>query len=178
MLFILDFLTKGNQLGGERVERIWAPWRMGYILSEKSDVCFLCEKVREGEDKKNYILDRGRYSFVIMNIFPYNNGHLMIAPYKHTGNLQDLSDEELLELMKILNKWVKILTDSFHPQGFNIGINLGKVAGAGLEEHLHYHIVPRWDGDTNFMPVVAGTKIISDSLDSCYEYLKNQEERG
>ena len=126
----------------------------------------------ENQDKKNYILERGKFSLVILNIYPYNNGHLMIAPIAHQAELEDLTAEESCEIMEKIRKWVKVLKNCFGAEGFNIGLNLGKVAGAGLENHLHFHIVPRWNGDTNFMPVLSGTKVLPDSLDRCYNVLK------
>jgi len=155
------------------MDKIWAPWRSNYIFNKiDEEGCILCNRLEEKEDKKNHILYRGKKSFVIMNIFPYNNGHLMVAPFKHTAELEDLESEEGRELFETLTLGIKILKISLNPDGFNIGMNLGKVAGAGIEDHLHIHIVPRWNGDTNFMPVVAETKIISCSLDEVYNLLK------
>lgn len=151
---------------------LWAPWRMQYILGEKPEGCIFCVKPGERRDAENYILHRGRTCFVIMNIFPYNNGHLMIAPYRHVPSLVDLNDEELLELMKVLNLSLRALEDALNPHGFNIGVNLGKVAGAGVEDHVHIHVVPRWHGDTNFMPILAETKVMPQHLRETYGKLK------
>lgn len=157
------------------MKQIWAPWRMKYILnSNKIKGCIFCKKIKEKKDKKNYILYRGKSCFIIMNLFPYNSGHLMIAPYKHTAKFEDLEDEELLEFMHLIKKSLKILKKTLSPEGFNLGINLGKIAGAGIDEHLHLHIVPRWSGDTNFMPVISSTKIISEQLDETYKKLKRE----
>lgn len=154
------------------MEKLWAPWRTGYILSgPKRGECLFCAKLAQQDDRKNYILERGKHSFALLNLYPYNNGHVMVAPVNHKGNLEDLDVEELISLAQMLCRWVVILKKAIHPQGFNIGMNLGLIAGAGVADHLHYHIVPRWSGDTNFMPVVAGTKVISQSLDECYEIL-------
>jgi len=157
------------------IETLWAPWRMEYILSFKDgekQPCIFCERFRKKDDKENLILYRRTYSFVIMNRFPYNSGHLMIVPYKHSGNLQDLANEENIELMKVLQLSQRVLTEVMKPQGFNIGMNLGRVGGAGVENHLHWHIVPRWNGDTNYMPVIGETKVISEALHKTYDKLK------
>jgi ATP adenylyltransferase len=156
------------------MERIWAPWRMKYILKARNEKekCIFCEIPNEKKDEENYLIKRGKLAFVLMNIFPYNNGHLMIAPYKHTPSLQNLSEEELLEMMKLVVESEKALKALLSPDGFNIGLNIGRVAGAGFEEHVHIHIVPRFNGDTNFMPIVANTKVISESLMETYKKLK------
>lgn len=144
---------------------------MKYILSQKSEGCIFCEKPRENKDKENYILFRGEHGFVILNAFPYNNGHLMIAPYRHVPNLEELSDEELLSLTSLLKSSIRLLRKELKPDGFNIGMNIGKVAGAGIDDHVHLHVVPRWIGDVNFMPVISETKVISEYLDMTYEKL-------
>ena len=154
------------------MEHIWAPWRIEYIEMEKSEGCIFCEKPRENRDASNYILYRGKRNFVILNNYPYNPGHLMVAPYRHVGYLEMLTDEELGEHFDIVRKSTKLLRAVFEPAGFNIGINMGKVAGAGIEDHIHTHIVPRWDGDTNFMPVLSATKVMPEALASIYQRLK------
>jgi ATP adenylyltransferase len=162
------------------IETLWAPWRMEYILSFKDDEkqrCILCDRYPKKNDRKNLILHRGAYSFVIMNRFPYNSGHLMIVPYKHSGNLQDFTNDENQELMEFIQLSQKALIEVMKPQGFNIGMNLGRVGGAGVEDHLHWHIVPRWNGDTNFMPVIGDTKVISEALDKTYDKLKAEFEK-
>ncbi len=155
------------------MKNLWAPWRMKYIksLSKKNEGCIFCNALRSSDDKKNYVLHRSENSFIILNIFPYNTGHLMVVPNKHTSNLADLDDDELLDLMKMTKLALRILKEEYNPDGFNIGANIGRVAGAGIEEHFHIHIVPRWNGDTNFMPVIAETKVIPESLDETYERL-------
>lgn len=153
------------------MKRLWAPWRMEYILGEKAGECLFCVKAKESKDRENYIVYRGQRGFIILNIYPYNNGHLMIAPYRHAASLEDLDEETLTELMLLLNKSLRLLRQVMDPQGFNIGINLGKAAGAGIAEHVHIHVVPRWEGDTNFMPVFAETKVIPELLDQTYEKL-------
>lgn len=151
-----------------------APWRMKYIdksNKEKID-CIFCEFIKEREDEKRLILYRGKKAFVMFNAFPYNPGHLMVAPYRHTGNYDELNQEEILEINLLVQKCLKVLKKTMDPHGFNIGINMGKVAGAGFEDHVHVHIVPRWEGDTNFMPVVGETKVIPEALDVTYRKLK------
>lgn len=155
---------------------IWAPWRMKYILSEKSEECPFCEKANQKKDKENYILLRGKRTFIILNTFPYNNGHLMVVPYRHLANLEELNQQELSELTSLVMKGVTSLKEAFNPDGFNIGLNLGEAAGAGIKDHLHIHIVPRWSGDNNFMPVVADTKVIMESLDDTYKKLSKTME--
>ena len=153
------------------MEHLWAPWRIEYIQRAPESDCILCQKPRENDDKANLILYRGQHNFIILNAFPYNPGHLMVAPYQHTANLQDLSDAEVKEHFNIIKKGVGLLKEVMQPAGFNIGLNLGKVAGAGIAEHLHTHIVPRWQGDTNFMPVLSDTKVLSEALISTYRKL-------
>ena len=156
------------------MEQIWAPWRIEYIRREKPEGCILCEKPKQSSDAMNYILYRGDKNFVIMNAYPYNPGHLMIAPYRHIANLEELTDEELHEHFAIVRQSVNVLKQAFNPGGFNIGINMGKVAGAGIDEHVHTHVVPRWQGDTNFMPVLSGVRVIPEALAETYEKLKDK----
>ncbi len=152
-------------------DRLWAPWRMEYILSEKPKNCFLCQYPKENNDKKRLILYRGNETFVVMNYYPYNNGHILIAPYDHTNELFDLSDTAKLEMMTLVEKSVSIIRQTMNAQGFNTGLNLGRTAGAGVKDHLHMHVVPRWDGDTNFMPITGHTKVISEGLKATWEKL-------
>ncbi len=154
------------------MEHIWAPWRMEFILSEKPIDCILCQKPAENADEVNLILYRGRLNFVILNKYPYNPGHLMVAPYRHIATLEDMNDDELFEHFDVVRKSTKALRTVFDPAGFNIGINLGKIAGAGISDHAHTHIVPRWSGDTNFMPIVADTRVLPEGLASTYAKLK------
>jgi len=149
---------------------LWAPWRMDYILGKGKKGCFFCRKLKEKNDRKNLILCQGKYVFVVMNKFPYTNGHLMVVPKRHCIDLEQLDNREFKELFDLLKASVRALKASFHPQGFNIGMNIGKVGGAG-EDHLHLHIVPRWAGDTNFMPVIGETKIIPEYLERTYQKL-------
>ncbi len=151
---------------------IWAPWRIEYIRSPKHDGCIFCDFPKENRDKERLILYRGEHCFIIMNNYPYNPGHVMIAPYRHVGKWEDLTDQELLEMMQLSQLVIKALKRTMNPHGFNMGVNLGRVAGAGIDDHVHLHIVPRWNGDTNFMPVIADTKVIPESLEEAYDELK------
>ena len=152
------------------MKQLWAPWRMDYILEEKQKGCIFCKKPKERKDEENLILFQSDYAFVIMNKFPYNNGHLMVVPKRHCIDLDQLGDEEFRELSYLLKASTQVLKGCLHPHGFNIGMNIGKVGGAG-EEHIHFHIVPRWTGDTNFMPVLGETKIIPEYLEKNYQKL-------
>jgi ATP adenylyltransferase len=156
------------------MEQIWAPWRIQYIQMEKPEDCILCQKPKQGGDEENYILYRGSENFVILNSYPYNPGHLMVAPYRHVAVLDELTSDELGEHFEIVCRCTKLLREVFNPQGFNLGINLGKVAGAGIDDHLHTHIVPRWQGDTNFMPVIAEARVIPEALAETYAKLKGR----
>ncbi|MBQ9882198.1 MAG: HIT domain-containing protein [Synergistes sp.] len=159
------------------MEKIFAPWRMQYILSNSEsedktpDGCIFCIFPQLDEDEKRLIIERGRNCFVIMNAYPYNPGHLMVVPYRHTSDFTSLTAEELAEATALVQKSIKALTALMQPHGFNIGVNLGRTAGAGIDQHLHIHIVPRWNGDTNFMPVTGETRVISESLQSTYSRL-------
>ena len=154
------------------MEHLWAPWRIRYVQMEKPEGCILCDKPGESTDAINYILYRGDKNFIIMNSFPYNSGHLMVAPYRHVASLEELTDTELYEHFKIVRQSIKVLRQTYNPNGFNVGINMGKVAGAGIDDHIHTHIVPRWQGDTNFMPVTADTKVVNEAPAETYEKLK------
>jgi len=156
------------------MEQIWAPWRIQYIQMEKPKGCILCDTPRQNNDALNYILYRGDRNFIIMNSYPYNPGHLMVAPYRHVANLEELTEEEWHEHFEIVSRSVKVLKQVFNPGGFNIGINIGKVAGAGIVEHVHTHIVPRWQGDTNFMPVISDVRVVPEALAETYNKLKGK----
>jgi ATP adenylyltransferase len=153
------------------MEHLWAPWRMEFILADKPEGCILCDKPGEEQDKPNYILYRGERNFVILNSFPYNPGHLMVAPYRHVASLEELNDEELWEHFDMVRRSIKALRRVFNPAGFNIGMNIGRSAGAGIDGHIHTHIVPRWQGDINFMAVISDTKVLPEALASTYEKL-------
>lgn len=140
--------------------------------------CIFCEKPAQGRDEENLIVWRGEVCFVILNRFPYNNGHFMVAPYRHVARLDELTDEEVLELWRLVSTGISVIEETMKAEGFNVGINLGKVAGAGVEEHLHVHVVPRWGGDTNFMPVLAETKVIPEHLSSTWRRLREGFEKA
>jgi ATP adenylyltransferase len=167
-------------------EQLWAPWRLGYILGEKpaepaidekkllpgaDPECFLCRAVPEGDDRGRYVVHRGPLTITVLNRYPYNNGHLLVAPRRHLGTLAELDDATHLELMQTVSRMVGILEKKIQPQGFNVGLNLGRAAGAGLPGHLHWHIVPRWTGDTHFMPILAGVRVIPQSLEAFWELM-------
>jgi len=155
------------------MDRLWAPWRIKYIRSKKEKKCIFCDAVKNS--RQRYVVFKTKHSICLLNIYPYNNGHLMVSPIKHKRDLGLLSDPEASDLLKAVNKAKKLLDKVLRPQGYNIGINLSKVAGAGIIGHIHIHIVPRWRGDANFMPVVFNTKIISQSLDELHKLLRNAE---
>lgn len=152
-------------------ERLWAPWRMRYIIADKPDGCIFCTKPAAADDRANHIVWRGERAFVLLNTYPYNNGHLMVAPYAHTDALEDLPVETTAEIMALTQDAIRALKREFNPQGINVGINLGAAAGAGIKDHLHVHVVPRWAGDTNFMPVIADVRVIPESLDHAHALL-------
>ncbi|MGC8668051.1 MAG: HIT family protein [Chthonomonadales bacterium] len=155
------------------MERLWAPWRMRYIeVADEAEGCIFCVKPAQQQDAENLLLLRGDRCFIMLNAFPYSNGHLMVSPYRHTADLNDLEDAELLELMALTRRGINLLKRACRPDGFNVGINLGRVAGAGIADHVHVHIVPRWSGDTNFMAVIGDTRVIPESLEAAYYRLK------
>lgn len=157
-------------------EQLWAPWRLKYVENAgKTDGCIFVDLPAEGEenDAKNLIVYRGSHAFLILNAFPYSNGHLMVVPFQHTATLDTLSDAEMLDIMRLTRLAVRMLKTAFNPDGFNLGVNMGRVAGAGIADHLHWHIVPRWNGDTNFMPVLADVRVIPESLEAVYARLRS-----
>lgn len=154
------------------MERLWAPWRVQYIKGEKPEGCLFCTKAAETADEQNHVVWRGESAYVLLNTFPYNNGHLMVAPYAHIGELEELDPAILADVMALSQDAIRVLKKEFTPQGVNMGLNLGAAAGAGVKDHLHVHLVPRWLGDTNFMPVVADVRVIPQSLDSAFRVLR------
>jgi len=156
------------------MKHIWAPWRIQYILNEKPGGCVLCDKPGEGKDASNHILYRGDKNFVIMNLYPYNPGHLMVAPYRHTDTLEKLTTEERNEHFELVSRSITVLKEVFNPDGFNLGANLGKAAGAGIDDHYHSHIVPRWQGDTNFMSVLADVRVVPQAIADTYKMLEGK----
>ena len=153
------------------MHNLWAPWRIEYILSKKQPGCIFCDKVQEDRDRENYILHRGRTAFIMLNTYPYNNGHLMVIPYAHVGSIEELSTEAVTEMMQLVQRSVRALRKSCLPEGFNIGMNIGRSAGAGVADHVHMHVVPRWHGDTNYMGVLANTHTIPELLETTYDRL-------
>ena len=155
-------------------QRIWAPWRFAYVKDAGKHVeeeCIFCAKPAEGDDEANLIVHRGERCFVILNKFPYTNGHLMVAPYEHLATLPELDAETLAEMMALAQRAMTILESTYQPHGYNVGFNQGRVAGAGVEHHIHMHVVPRWGGDTNFMPVLADTRVMPQTLEQSFEAL-------
>lgn len=143
------------------MDTLFAPWRMNYIRGEKQEGCVLCPDSRRGEE---LVVGEGKHCFVMVNRYPYTGGHLMIVPYRHLSNLADLIPEERLELFSFIDLSVRLLTEAMKPEGFNIGMNMGKAAGAGIDDHLHIHCVPRWGGDTNFISVIGGVRVIPEDV--------------
>jgi ATP adenylyltransferase len=164
-----------HTMRGVADQRIWAPWRLPYVKDASKDSeseCIFCTKPAEDDDEANLIVHRGERCFVILNLFPYTNGHLMVAPFEHLATLQELDSDTLAELMSLAQRAMAILDRSFRPHGYNVGFNQGRVAGAGFEAHIHMHVVPRWAGDTNYMPVLADTLVMPQSLEQSYEVLR------
>ncbi len=159
------------------MKRLFSPWRSAYIKTFKSEKksrqCLFCRIAREKKDAKNLVLRRGKTCYVVLNLFPYNSGHLLIVPYKHTPSFEDLSSEEYADAMNVTATCMKALKKISKPQGYNFGANLGRVAGAGIEQHVHFHLVPRWNGDTNFLPVLSDTKLVSEDLKETWKRLRN-----
>jgi ATP adenylyltransferase len=156
-------------------QRIWAPWRLEYVKDaskDKESECIFCAALEAGDDEANLIVERGERCFVILNRFPYTNGHLMIAPYEHVAELQGLDEETVAEVMSLAQRGIAALQQSYAPHGYNVGFNQGRVAGAGVEHHIHMHLVPRWGGDTNFMPVLGDTRVMNQTLEDSYATLK------
>jgi len=157
------------------VDRIWAPWRLSYVKDASKDIeseCIFCAAIAADDDEANLIVHRGERCFVILNKFPYTNGHLMVAPYEHTATLQDLDADTIAEMMSFAQRGMSALESGYSPHGYNVGFNQGRVAGAGVEHHIHMHVVPRWGGDTNFMPVLADTRVMPQTLEQTYETLR------
>ena len=156
------------------MDKLWAPWRSKYIYSRKRKSCIFCGAKGGKDRKKRYITELSKHSFSMLNAFPYNSGHLMVAPYRHVSSLDLLSGEELADMFELVNTSKLRIDKALKPHGYNIGLNIGKVAGAGFAGHVHVHIVPRWTGDTNFMPVISGTRVMSESLEAMYAVLKKK----
>lgn len=166
--------TEGDDLAHET---LWAPWRLSYVVANKdvpAAACFICDGVAGCNDRDNLVLARTAHSVIVLNRFPYNNGHLLIAPQAHKASFDEFTDDELACVTHTLRRSIRLLGSALSPHGYNVGLNLGRVAGAGLPGHLHWHVVPRWDGDTNFMPIVGDTRVIVQSLDALYDLLRSQ----
>jgi ATP adenylyltransferase len=152
-------------------QRLWAPWRLEYIKAEKPEQCIFCAALGSDDDPGNWVVHRGEHCFVMLNAYPYTNGHLMVAPNEHLGSLEGLGEGPRLELMTLTQRAMAAIRAAYGPDGFNLGVNEGKVAGAGVEDHVHLHVVPRWGGDTNFMPVVGDVRVLPQSLEDSYRAL-------
>jgi ATP adenylyltransferase len=162
-------------MGSVANHRIWAPWRLPYVKDASKDSesgCIFCTKPAEDDDERNLIVHRGDRCFVILNLFPYTNGHLMIAPYAHLATLPELDAESAAEMVTLAQRAMVVLDRAYEPNGYNAGLNQGRVAGAGYDGHIHFHVVPRWAGDTNYMPVLADTRVMPQSLEDSYRALK------
>ena len=157
---------------GARLYRLWTPWRMSYVGTGKPAGCIFCTKPAENRDEEHLILGRGERAYVLLNLYPYNSGHLMVVPYLHSGDLAALPAEIAAEVMALTQRSIQALTAEYRPQGFNVGMNLGEVAGGSVSAHLHLHVVPRWGGDTNFMPITAETKVLPETLEQTYRRLR------
>jgi ATP adenylyltransferase len=153
------------------MKHIWAPWRIEYILQGKPEGCFFCDNPKQDKDAENYILYRGKKNFIMLNGYPYNPGHLLVAPYSHKASLEELTEEERNEHFNLLSRGIMVLREVLNPGGFNTGSNLGKVAGAGVDDHFHSHIVPRWQGDTNYMTILADARVMPQALADTYKML-------
>ena|SRR3989338_7700324 len=159
------------------MNRIWAPWRKAYLRPKKrseSKRCLFCHLFSSNRDRENFILQRSQCCYAVLNLYPYNNGHILVVPNRHKSSLAELSNNEKLDLLSLSEKIQQALSETLKPHGFNLGINLGMAAGAGIPKHVHLHIVPRWKGDVNFMPVISEVKVISESLESVYRTVKKK----
>lgn len=153
--------------------RIWAPWRLRYVsTASKQDECVFCAKPDHGDDREALIVHRGRHCYVILNLYPYTSGHLMVAPFAHVGRLQDIEPEVTAEMIDLAQQAIRRMESVYSPEGFNLGVNQGRAAGAGVDGHIHLHVVPRWAGDTNYMPVLADTRVMPQSLEETYDALE------
>lgn len=159
-------------------QRIFAPWRVEYVKKAKEgeSECIFCEKPEQDRDKESLILKRGEHNFIILNKYPYNPGHAIVAPYRHISSYNELREDEVTEKHELTESYLSAAKEVFNPDGFNLGSNLGRTAGAGIDDHIHFHVVPRWEGDNNFMPVISETRVVSQSIESSYEELKKRFE--
>jgi ATP adenylyltransferase len=154
------------------VDRLWAPWRLEYIKSaDEESECIFCAAAAGGDDAERLVVHRGEHAILLLNKFPYSSGHFMVAPVRHVGEYGELADKEVLELHRFASAGMGALAETYAPQGYNLGWNLGRIAGAGVVDHVHLHVVPRWAGDTNFMPIIGGARVLSDGLRALYDKL-------
>ncbi len=160
------------------MDQLWAPWRLNYAAAPKAatggEGCFICRGLAETDDRANFVAERTEHSVTILNRFPYNNGHLLVCPRAHKAELHELTDDESIDLQRTITKMIESLRRAIRPDGFNVGLNLGRAAGAGVPGHLHWHVVPRWNGDANYRPAFADTKVIVQSLDALYDALTRE----
>lgn len=156
------------------MDKLWAPWRSKYIYLRKQKKCVFCGNRKSVNNSTRYVVERTRHSFSMLNLYPYNNGHVMVAPFRHVNRLGALTEDESSDLLRLVTRTTDILDKTLKPQGYNIGMNIGKIGGAGFAGHIHIHIVPRWTGDTNFMPILADSKVVPDSLGSVYNAMKKE----
>lgn len=167
-------MNEDDRIEGTLLQRLWAVWRMKYISSigKESASCVFCDIAGREDGAENLIVHRGRTCYIVLNLYPYNNGHAMVIPHRHVGTLAEMSDEEKLEMMQLADVLQQALVKTLDAEGFNFGMNLGRVAGAGIPGHVHLHVVPRWLGDTNFMPVTAETKVLPEKLEDTYHKVR------
>jgi ATP adenylyltransferase len=156
------------------MELIWAPWRIEYIRMEKPAGCILCDKPGAGNDAAHFILYRAKENYIMLNGYPYNPGHLLIVPYRHVASLEELTSKERHEHIEVISRSIEVLKKVFKPAGFNMGMNIGNVGGAGINDHVHSHVVPRWQGDNNFMPIIGDTRVVPQALEDTYKQLEGR----
>jgi ATP adenylyltransferase len=156
------------------VQQLWAPWRLEYVSGDRPQGCVLCAKADDETDEKALIVHRGDSCYVVLNLYPYNNGHLMVVPYRHVATLTELNQDERHESLDLIERATVVLGSTMGCEGFNVGLNLGSAAGAGIEQHLHWHVVPRWGGDTNFMPVIADVKVMPQHLATTWTLVRDE----
>lgn len=158
------------------VDNLWAPWRLEYVRDDKPEGCVFCAK-QDADDRAAHVVARGEHAFVVLNLYPYNNGHLMVVPNRHVAELEQLTPAESAEAQQMLTRGIRAARAALGPGGFNVGLNLGEAAGAGIAAHLHWHLVPRWQGDTNFMPVLADVRVMPQHLDTTWKLLRDAWEQ-
>ncbi|HVC33644.1 MAG TPA: HIT domain-containing protein [Chloroflexota bacterium] len=156
------------------MDRLWTPWRMAFVQGEKPRACIFCTLPKQNRDRENYILHRGRHNFIILNAYPYTSGHLMVVPFAHVSTIEDLEPPVTAEMMELAKRALAALRRAERPEAFNVGVNIGKAAGAGIADHVHLHVVPRWTGDNNFMPVVGNARLLPETLASTYDKLRTE----